>query len=267
MTSNLHCTSGVLQDGSHKMTLIKNIRNRLEGNYTGIHFDEGPHTYTVSEKKLTPVSNVVERFVDKFDAPANAERMGLRDGIPPERILAQWKEINDRSKVLGTRVHNFAEDYGRNLYWNEQVSRTVPILDQEKAVVRFFAELDAIYMPVAFELRMFSEEYGVAGTCDLLLYNSVTKKFILGDWKTNKDIYKNFADKTMLAPFEYTLDMPYNHYQVQLSLYQILLEDKNWPIEERWIIWLPHSGGYETHKTFDFTNILRQHLNADWRNN
>ncbi|MBK7867502.1 MAG: hypothetical protein IPJ75_11260 [Ignavibacteriales bacterium] len=38
------------------------------------------------------------------------------------------------------------------------------------------------------ELIVFSEELGIAGTVDLLVYNPRTDKYDIYDWKTNKSI-------------------------------------------------------------------------------
>jgi hypothetical protein len=64
----------------------------------------------------------------------------------------------------------------------------------------------------------------------------------------------------MLAPFEDMLDMPYNHYQLQLSLYQILLEEQGYEVEANVLIWLLPNGNYQQYKTKNFTNILKEQL-------
>jgi hypothetical protein len=92
------------------------------------------------------------------------------------------------------------------------------------------------------------------------LYNTLTGKFILADYKTNRDLFKNFASKKLLYPFNFLLDNPYNKYQLQLSSYQILFELVGYEVESRRIIWIKPDGNYEMFKTVDYTERLKQYL-------
>ena len=240
---------------------------KIAEGYKGMVFDEGPHTYKVKDKFLTPVSTVIEEFAEEFDEELWAERVGRKEGKSKEEILLLWQRINKQACDLGHDVHTYAEKYAYHLYYDKPKPYRYSHEVQKEAAEQFYAELDNKYFPVALELQMYHEGYGIAGTCDVLLYNEDTKKFVLADWKTNADIYKNYQNKTLMPPFQYTLDNPNNHYQIQLSLYQILLELKNWTVEERWIMWLRPTGGYELHKTFDFTGILKPYLDDRRRSN
>ena len=120
---------------------------------------------------------------------------------------------------------------------------------------------------VGFEVRTFSKDFGYAGTCDLLFYNAKTKRFVIADYKTNKDLFKNFRGQVMLPPFHYMLDMPLNHYQLQLSFYHILLEEAGYEIESRQLIWLMSTGDFRIYEAKDFTKMLKKELNDSRRNN
>ena len=48
---------------------------------------------------------------------------------------------------------------------------------------------------------MYHKKYKFAGTCDTLLYNTHTGKYILTDYKTNEDLFKNFAGERLLHCF------------------------------------------------------------------
>ena len=65
----------------------------------------------------------------------------------------------------------------------------------------------------------------------------------------------------MLAPFEALLDCPLNHYVVQLSYYQILLEQIGVKVSKRIIIWLGLDGKFTTIQTDDVTSIIKLTLN------
>ena len=64
----------------------------------------------------------------------------------------------------------------------------------------------------------------------------------------------------MLGPFKDLLDMPLNHYQLQLSFYQILFEQLGLRVESRKIIWVKPTGDYEMYDTQDYTSILKDYL-------
>ena len=78
-----------------------------------------------------------------------------------------------------------------------------------------------------------------AGTADLILLNTKTEKLVLADWKTNKDLFKNFKNKKLLPPFKTLLDNPLNRYKIQLNHYKMLIEDMtDLQVEDMWILWL-----------------------------
>ena len=71
----------------------------------------------------------------------------------------------------------------------------------------------------------------------------------------------------MLPPFDMLDDSPYNHYQIQLSYYQILLQQLGFRISDRMLVWLKPEGGFEIYNTSDFTNTLKMTFNDNWRSN
>lgn len=100
--------------------------------------------------------------------------------------------------------------------------------------------------------------------------DSPTHTFLVGEsmivtHNTNEDIFKNFNSNLMYPPFHYMLDMPYNHYQLQLSLYQVILEECGYEVEDRVIIWLKSDGNYQTYYTKDFRKLLKEYLHVNRR--
>lgn len=77
---------------------------------------------------------------------------------------------------------------------------------------------------------------------------------------TNKDLFKNFKGQTLLKPFDDILDCPYGKYILQLSYYQLLLEQTGYEVENRCLIWLKPDGTFTCHKTPDVTQKLLQTL-------
>jgi hypothetical protein len=165
-------------------------------------------------------------------------------------ILQDWLDINKESIERGHRVHSFGELY--------QFDRSLkPSCPQEEAIVKFWQEVPEHIIPVAAELRMYHFKELYAGTADIILFDTKTQTYIIADYKTNKDLYKNFKGKTMTGVFSHLLDCPLNHYVIQLSYYQILLEQVGVQVGRRVIIWLGLDGNYTLIDTEDVRNLLK----------
>jgi len=231
---------------------INKIKLTLENYFSKLVFDEKNHKYFVNNKGLKSVSHFLESFYEKFDADKISEIVANKRGITKEEVLQEWEDIKNKACSQGTLAHLFGETF--------QKTGKKPSNGFEEAIVKFWNNLPTHIIVVKFELQMYSETYGIAGTADIILYNTLTGKFILADYKTNRDLFKNFASKKLLYPFNFLLDNPYNKYQLQLSSYQILFELVGYEIESRRIIWIKPDGNYEMFKTVDYTERLKQYL-------
>ena len=107
---------------------------------------------------------------------------------------------------------------------------------------------------------MYSEEFGIAGTADIICYNLKTKKLKILDYKTNKDLFKNYKEQKMLPPFDNFLDCSFNMYKLQLSMYQYFIEQTGYEVESRTLIWLKPDGTYETHKIESVKDTLLEEM-------
>ena len=134
---------------------------------------------------------------------------------------------------------------------------------QERAVIKFWNDLPEHVVPLILELQMYHKQYMYAGTADVPLYNKKTKTVIIADYKTNKDLFKNFRGKKLLHPFTDLLDNPFNKYQIQLSYYQLLFEQVGLNVSSRKIIWLKKDGEYEVFDTVDYTEKLIMEFKDD----
>lgn len=229
-------------------------KDKILNFFKELEFDEGRHLYTVNGGKInSSVSKIIKNFVKPFDTKGISTAVAKQRGISPEEVLREWKFISDTACNQGTRVHLFGEMYPFN--------RDLKPGDKfEEAIVKFWNDLPPHIVPVTMELRMYHKDYLFAGTGDILLYNILTGHYIIGDYKTNKDLFKNFKGQKMLGEFSDLLDMPLNHYQLQLSFYQILFEQIGLKVESRKIIWLLPNGEYEMYDTKDYTPELKQYL-------
>lgn len=222
-----------------------------------LKFQEEEHRYFVNGKPLAiSVSGKVGAYKPFFDRHNISLNSARNRGMTQEEVLLEWDTEKDRACNAGNIAHFFGETYAFNRHLK-------PKTGFEKAIVKFWKELPDHIVPVIVESIMYHKLYMFAGTADILLYNLKTKKYIIADYKTNKDLFKNYKEKRMLAPFSYFLDMPYSHYVLQLSYYQILIEQvPGIEVEGRKIIWLKDDGNYEMYDTEDMTIQLERELAA-----
>ena len=233
---------------------MENLKIQILDYFKGLQFDEAEHRYAVNGQQIKiSVSGVIKHFVEPFDKYTISARIAARDGISQQDVLKSWENEAQRACQNGKDTHLFGELYPFNRHIK-------PRTKFEEAIVNFWNDLPSTVIPVVMELQMYHKEYMFAGTADILLYNTVTKTFIIGDYKTNKDLFKNYKGKTLLNPFKNLLDTPYNKYQLQLSFYQILLEQAGFKVSSRKLIWLKPDGSYLLYNTDDYTEILKEQL-------
>ncbi len=226
----------------------------IEEFFNQLTFVEKTHKYYVGDDKIKySVSGLIHKFVEHVDFDEIAEKKDRELGLPVGSHKQMWKYNAESACALGTKVHFFGELYP----FCKELEPTNP---QEEAIVKFWNDLPEHIVPAKMELQMYHKEYMFAGTADILLYDTKKDVFHIADYKTNKDLFKNFADKRMLAPFDDLQDSPISHYGLQLSFYQILFEQTGHKVESRKIVWLKNDGSYELYPLKDYTNELREQL-------
>lgn len=227
------------------------IKKNIIDFYSGLTFDPELHKYFV---KGIPIAKSVSAKLKDFCLPFNrdflSKRVAMSRGISQEEVLAEWQETADIAIKRGNEAHLFGElyPYNRDLRPQSQF---------EVAIMKFWDNLPAHIVPVISELQMYHKEQMYAGTADIVLYNTQTEKFIIGDYKTNKDLFKNFKGQKLTGRFSNFLDNPFNKYQLQLSYYQILLEQTGVEVSGRKLIWLLPDGNYNLYDCQDLTQYLR----------
>ena len=240
------------------MADILNINKELKSKYSKLKFNENKHQYTIGERSFTPVTNVAKSFSEQFDVEFHSKRIAKRDGITQDEVKRRWKEIGEKAANFGSDVHDFGERYVQSVYFSNG-NCPLPRNNKEKVLISYWEDTPTHLYPVATELRMYSEKYGFAGTCDVLLFDSLTGNFIILDYKTNSKNLFNSYGEVMLPPFHFLPNNSYNIYQLQLSLYQMMLEDAGYKVQDRIILWLKDNE-YEAFNTYDFTKQLRAEL-------
>lgn len=235
------------------MLNLIDVQSKIQNAFLDLEFEEGRHLYKVKNKLLTSTTAMIKQHTPEFNEKEVAGNVARKLQVKTNEVLLEWKNKREKAAYQGTKVHLFAENY---IVDNE----LVPSCRQEEAVKKFIHEniLSGKYTVLITELKMYSEKYGYAGTSDLLLWDNKLEEIVIADYKTNYDLDKQYG--YLLEPFSYTPNTPYCKYQIQLSYYQILLEEIELYAKQRVIIWLKTDGTYELRNCNDFTTILKDYL-------
>ena len=153
---------------------MKEMQNKIKEYFKELQFDVQAHSYEVKGKSLTSVSKTIHKYVEKVDFDKIAGFIAKKRGITKAEVLAEWEAKKIASCNQGTIVHSFGENYFKGKQ---------PTNGFEEAIVKFWDNIPDYIEPFLFELQMFSETLGIAGTSDIILFNNKTGKFIIADYK------------------------------------------------------------------------------------
>lgn len=265
------------------------LREVIKNEFSGLTFIEEGHKYFLNGKPMTCVSDVTHLFKEHFDSTQKAVETSERNWnnpeskyfrMTPEQILESWKKISDEACEHGTFTHECGESLF--YYMTGQIDKILPdfkdrltedggfmlLYPKEEAAGKFYEDIPECIVPILAETKVYDEELGYSGTFDILFYYDATldgknpekSGLIVMDWKTNKDLYKNFKGQKLLSPFDELLDMPLNLYKLQLSLYQSCINKVGLKVVARRILWLKPDGSYDKINLEEYVNMLRETL-------
>lgn len=181
-------------------------------------FDAKKHTYCnqFTNEEYVSVTTFLNKFKKPFDAKTAAERVAKREGKTPEEVQAQWKKLNDESKVYGSTIHSIIERY----------NKTKVIEKEHESLVLSYKELGIIGVEdeLLVEQQLWSHVDKLAGTADII---RVEEKggFSVFDIKTNKrfNFFSQYGEK-MLNPLNHLSACEYSTYSLQLSFYAYMYQ-------------------------------------------
>ena len=265
------------------------IREKILTSFNDLVFVDEGHKYFVGDRELQSVSVVTHLYKKHFDSVLEAKKTSERNWnkpmskyyrMTPEEILEQWQKKSADACEHGTNVHEFGESCF--YYMTGQYDKILPAFKdrlrpdggfeskepKEDAVIKFYQDIPRCIVPILAETRVYEKDLGYAGTFDILFYYDAElddrtndkSGLIIMDWKTNEDLFKNFKEEKLLCPFEKLLDMPLSVYKLQLSLYQICLENIGYKTLGRRILWLKPEGNYDKINLEEYTDTLRKDL-------
>lgn len=276
-------------DGIWDRPKYQEMRNKITESFKGLVFVEDGHKYFLNGKEMTCVSNVTHMFQEHFDSHKKAQETFERNfnnpqskyfGMTAEEIEKSWEENSKQACAHGTERHEFGESCF--YYMTGQYDKILPafkdrllpgggfmaLYPKEEATVKFWEDLPKCFVPIAVENITYSRDLNYSGTFDMLFYYEAEMDgkdpeksgFVIFDYKTNKDLYKNFMEKKLLPPFEELLDMPASIYKLQLSLYENNLNEIGFKVVGRRLVWLRPDGEYDKIPLESYTKKLREEL-------
>jgi len=271
---------------------VKEIRENIYKTFSNLEFIEEGHKYYLhkpdgSQKEMTSVTTIChDRFEPHVDWEEILERKALNLGISSEQLRREWKEKNITSTSNGTLTHLFAEGYMHFFMGNvdlipEPIKKMqyedgflIPYGNKQKAVAKYYEDLyhtEGLY-PVMPEAQIYIDSennkyginYDISGTFDALFAFKDAKnewKLSIRDWKTNSSLENDFNIRngnTLLPPFDTLefIDQPQSVYTLQLSLYQLGIEQLGYKVTDRKLLWLTEDCEYHKINVRDVTKEL-----------
>jgi hypothetical protein len=198
---------------------------------------------------LPSVSSLVESHAPKFNVEKMLPLSAEKQHVPVEYLRNVWRKTTEEACQLGTKTHEFLETY---------TGLQTPSTPQERAGISFIKDILKTHRISIRELRVYSKEFLYAGTMDLPLEVIEGNWYEIDDYKTNGDLFK--AYDMLKPPFNMMEASPFNKYQIQLSYYQIPLEEIGLTIKKRNLIHLKEDGTYRVYELEDLTEYLKDYM-------
>ena len=219
-------------------------------------FNEESHTYSVNDKILISVTQIVQTQFRPFIAPVVAAQLEKTKSNDPSseyfqmskyEIESQWKRLGREAREKGTELHKAIECYYLHGHAPQE-----PSVEWDQ-FVRFHND-HPDWLLIASEHRVYNDY--AAGTIDAVF--DTPEGIVLVDWKRSRAIdYAGHGQGRNIM--KHAADCNYNKYSLQLSLYKVLIRVE---IAAMYIIQFhPEIENYRKIRAHDFckeANILLQ---------
>ena len=194
-----------------------------------ISLEEESHTYSLlnSDIEFRSVTEFIHTFFKPFDEQKIAKKLTKTNlkykGISVDQLINSWHKRRERGTIVHNQIENFINsdcEINDTEFTNLDLKAIQGINFIKKKCIK---ETNVL----ASEVIIYSEELKLAGTIDLIIFNKEKNHISIIDWKTNKKINKssfNSVQKGIKFPLNNMDDCNFNHYNLQLSMYQYILE-------------------------------------------
>lgn len=195
----------------------------MKTDFDQIKFNPSFHTYTCDDKRLKNVTSLVSKVKRPFDREGMSAKKAQERGITQAEILAEWDGKATASREKGTFVHEHIEQVLTNGLIDDPILALNETLPEVEAFNNFWSKAAERLIPYKTEWIVGDIELGIAGMVDAVMFCPGTGQHHILDWKTGKLESEN-GFGNMLQPFDHLDDCSLNHYSLQLSIYQIILQ-------------------------------------------
>lgn len=185
-----------------------------------LQFREDAHIYSVGDKILISVTQIVESQFRPFNARVVAAQLEKTKSQDPTseyfqmdryEIESRWKQVGREAREKGTALHKAIECY----YEHGHIPNEVSV--EWDQFVRFHNDHPQ-WLMIASEHRVHNGY--AAGTIDAVF--DTPEGIVLVDWKRSRGVdYSGYGQGRHMM--KHAADCNYNKYSLQLSLYKKLI--------------------------------------------
>jgi hypothetical protein len=243
---------------------VRVLKTELHPSGCMIAFEEKWHKYSVVNKPgitFTSGTKFLKQFFQEFDKENISKRYAAKHNLSQKEVLDMWARKGTVSREAGTLTHAYLE--GLALGKDMNIQECAYHVDEEIAELALskirtaevmFEQLVKEYEILKAEMIVASLKENIAGQVDLLARHKASGRLAFLDYKTNAEIKFENIFQNGLGCLEHLQDTNYNHYCLQLGLYEYIAETEgyldeyiaehgDWPYVERQIIHI-RSDGY-----------------------
>ena len=201
-------------------------------------FYEKEHKYYYNERIPVKISvtKAIEQFFEPFNSEEISRKYAEKNNLRQEDVLKDWEEKGKISSLTGTIIHKYLEDYSRGKVFEIDYSKAIELGLENKVKERVnlllpqakkFREdtLNKIF-PIQCEYTVGIEDI-IAGSIDLLCWNSKAGEFQIWDYKNLKEMRtsNNWGKKALKEMSQYD-DCNFVEYSLQQNMYKCMIERK-----------------------------------------
>lgn len=199
---------------------------------TSIVFDEPTHVYTVNGTYEGWISctKFIHNCFPHFDADAIIKKMMSSPkwssnkyfGKTAQEIKDGWNANGEQASSKGTAMHLAIEQF---LHGHPEIIDP-PVLEttEWRYFQKFWKDVKDDLVPYRSEWEVWSEEYKLAGSIDMVFYRKSDDSYVIYDWKRSKEIKMENSWESGYDPVSHLPNTNYWHYTLQLNTYRWFLE-------------------------------------------
>lgn len=199
-----------------------------------IAFEALGHKYTIKGLPSSPsVTTVAHKYFPEFNADEVIKRMMKKKfrtdkyiGLTPDQIKETWEKTKNEALFLGVQLHAQIEDYLNGEREN------IPTSPEFNQFLNFWSQFQTNcpnLQPYRTEWLIYDDETLTPGCIDFCLKDEHGRLYLI-DWKRSKEIKEKNPYQKGFGPCAHLDDCNFNHYSIQLNLYQWILE-KNYNVK------------------------------------